>query len=41
MQALLFKRIAKRSDHMILSGEFGEALWPPLSGENLSLGHDE
>src|SRR6185437_2790700 len=40
MQALLFKCIGKRPDHMILSGQFRKVLWPPFAGENLSLGHN-
>ena len=40
MQPLLFKRVGKRPDHVILSDQLGKALRAPFAGENLSLGHE-
>lgn len=40
MQPFLFKRVGKRPDHVILSGQFRKDLGAPFAGKDLSLGHD-
>ena len=40
VQPFLFKRVGKRPDHMILSGQLGKDPGAPFAGKDLSLRHD-
>jgi hypothetical protein len=40
MQPFLVKRIGKRPDHVLLSGQLGKGSGAPFAGKDLGLGHD-